>query len=244
MDSEPQLQPIIQPEQSESYVQQHAHKVVAVVFWAALFIGYYWYTEYNNLSATDVVQHFSRVIRSSTFGPMLFMGIYALRPLVLAPAWLLSAAGGFLFGPIWGLVYVLIGSNTSASLAYGVGRFFGTDVAGEEAETVGLVRRYATRMRENSFEAVLIMRILFVPYDLVNYLAGFMHMRWVPFILATAIGSLPGTLSFVLFGASVDGNILEGGRPSMDPWVLAASVVIFVSSLLAARYVKRRERTE
>ena len=44
------------------------------------------------------------------------------------------------------------------------------------------------------------MRLVYVPYDLVNYLAGFLRIGWMPFILATALGSLPDTLSFVLFG--------------------------------------------
>ena len=100
---------------------------------------------------------------------------------------------------------------------------------------------YADRLRRNAFETVLTMRFLFLPYDLVNYLAGFLRVRYVPFILATVLGSLPGTVAFVLFGASTDGDFSDG-LPSVNAGVLVASVAIFALSLLGSRLLKRREQ--
>ena len=48
------------------------------------------------------------------------------------------------------------------------------------------------------------MRLLFLPYDLVNYVCGALRITWSSFLLATALGSLPGTVSFVLLGASLE----------------------------------------
>jgi uncharacterized membrane protein YdjX (TVP38/TMEM64 family) len=96
-------------------------------------------------------------------------------------------------------------------------------------------------MRRNSFETVLIMRFIFLPYDLVNYLAGFLRIDWKAYLLATALGSIPGTVSFVLFGASFDGDF-SGGLPSVDPRALAASVTIFLISIGLSRYFKSREK--
>ena len=94
-------------------------------------------------------------------------------------------------------------------------------------------------MRDNSFETVLVMRFLFLPYDLVNYAAGALRIRYLPFITATAIGSLPGTISFVLLGASLER--IDRGLGGIDPIALIASVVIFVTSLVIARVLKRRQ---
>ncbi len=93
-------------------------------------------------------------------------------------------------------------------------------------------------MRANSFETVFIMRLIFLPYDLVNYLAGLLRINFISFITATALGALAGTISFALFGASTG---LSEGTPSFDWRVLAASVAIFVLSLFISRLVKRRE---
>jgi len=160
-----------------------------------------------------------------------------LRPLLLFPATLLTIAAGFVFGPILGVVLIVIGSNASALLAYVVGRFFGQGLL-SEGKAGGIVQRYTTRLREHSFETVFLLRLLFAPYDLVNYLAGFLRIRWVPFIVATALGALPGTLAFTLFGASIER--FDGGIPALNPWVLAASVALFLVSLSLSRIIKRR----
>ena len=104
------------------------------------------------------------------------------------------------------------------------------------------MRRYAQRLCENSFESVLLMRLVYAPYDLVNYLAGSLKVRWTPFILATLRGSLPGTVSFVLFGASIEGDFI-GETPEIHPWVLGVSALVFAVSLLLSMYLKRLDRS-
>ena len=84
------------------------------------------------------------------------------------------------------------------------------------------------------------MRFLFLPYDLVNYMAGFLRIEWRAFLLASFLGSLPGSIAFILFGASLQGGVIEG-TPSLDPWTLAASIAIFGGSLVLARLLKQRE---
>ena len=153
----------------------------------------------------------------------------------------LTLGAGFLFGPVWGIVLTIIGANLGASLAYLIGRYFGRGVLESSEGDAGFAGHYAERLRNNSFETVLTMRFIFLPYDLVNYLAGFLRVRYTAFILATILGSLPGTIAFVLFGASTDGDF-SGGLPSLDPAVLIASVVIFVASLGLSRVFKNRER--
>ncbi|HEU4326512.1 MAG TPA: TVP38/TMEM64 family protein [Roseiflexaceae bacterium] len=225
-------------EPPSSWLRRNVQKLLVLAFWLAVLGGYQWYAWSNGLSPLEVVQRLLDFLSGSPYGPLLYILIYAVRPLFLFSAVLLTVAGGFLFGPLWGIVYVLIGSNTSATIAYAIGRFLGAGVL-EGQGSDGLVQRYAERMRRNSFETVLIMRFVFLPYDLVNYLAGFLRIRWTPFILATVLGSLPGTLAFVLFGASIER--FDGGLPALNPWSLVASVVIFVASLGLARLFRRRE---
>ena len=98
--------------------------------------------------------------------------------------------------------------------------------------------------RKNSFETVLIMRLILLPYDFVNYLCGILAIRYRAYIIASVLGSIPGTIAFVLFGASVkdiDKLLLEGEFPSLDLRVLGASVVIFFISIGLSRYFKQRE---
>jgi len=44
------------------------------------------------------------------------------------PATVLTVTGGLLFGPLQGLIFVLIGENLSANLSYIVGKYLGGEI--------------------------------------------------------------------------------------------------------------------
>ena len=163
----------------------------------------------------------------------------------------LTVPGGAVFGagsPLnfaMVIIYTVIGANASSMVAYFIGRYFGAEVLPEESGTqTGFVQTYANRLRRNSFETVMIMRFIFLPYDLVSYLSGFLQINRWAFLLATAIGSIPGTIAFISFGASIDLSQLETGNlPPPNPWVLAFGFIIFVISIIISRYFKKRETT-
>ena len=222
-----------------SFLGQHGQKLTALLFWVILLVGYGWYTTQNNLTPWGAVQQLVALLSTSVYGPLIYLVVYTLRPLIFFSATLLTVAAGYLFGPVLGVTYTVIGSNLSATLAYLIGRYFG-DGTLESGETEGVVQRYARRMRANSFETVLIMRFIFLPYDLVNYLAGLLRINYKAFITATILGSIPGTISFTLFGASIEGDFSQG-TPELNPWVLVTSVAIFIVSLILSRYFKTRE---
>ena len=228
-----------------SFFAKHWQKFVAGGFWLVLLGGFAAYIFSLGLPLDEALQQTVRQLvnfmRDNPLAPLIFIGLYTLRPIVLFSAVLLTLAGGALFGAFWGIVYTIIGANLGATLAYFIGYFFGQNALEAEGEDTGRLQRWIGRMRSNSFETVLTMRFIFLPYDLVNYLAGFLRINYWAFILATILGSLPGTLSFVLLGASTGLNAEGGG---FNPWVLVASVVIFVASLGLSRLLKRRKGVE
>ena len=234
----PTSSPLVKKDNEGSFLQKHWQKLLAGTFWLVLLSVYGVYTVRTGASPLETLRQLVNFLSDSAWGPLIFIGLYILRPLFLFSAGLLTIASGVLFGPIFGVIYTVIGSNIGASLAYLIGRFFGSDmIEADENEAKG-IQGYIKRMRENSFETVFIMRLIFLPYDLVNYLAGFLRINYVAFILATILGALPGTISFALFGASTG---LSEGTPSFDWRILAASVGIFIVSLGISRLVKRRE---
>ncbi|HMR63492.1 MAG TPA: TVP38/TMEM64 family protein [Anaerolineae bacterium] len=231
-----------------TFLSQHGQKLVALSIWLVLLGGYAWYYLSNNLTPALALAEIVELL-ASPLGPVLYILIYALRPLVFFSAAALTIASGAVFGAgsVWNLalavIYTVIASNTSATVAYLVGRYFGQGLLTEgEGDKRGLIQRYAGRMRHNSFETIMIMRFIFLPYDLVNYLAGFLRIDWKQFILATFVGSVPGTIAFVSFGASISiTDLLAGKTPEFNPWVLAFGALIFGLSLAISRYFKRRE---
>jgi uncharacterized membrane protein YdjX (TVP38/TMEM64 family) len=210
------------------------------VFWITVVAGYYGYARQNGLTLEDSVYRIADLLANSLYGPLLYMVLYAIRPLVFFPATVLTLLGGFLFGPV-GIIYTIIGSNASAMVAFGVGAYFGQGIL-ENEERAGVFQQYRERLRENSFETVLIMRLIFLPYDLVNYAAGFLRINWKAFLAATAIGSVPGTSSFVLLGAAF-GTVDEllAGDIQLNPVTAVASVLIIGVSIALSRLIKKRE---
>ena len=219
-------------------MQQNLKRLGLVALWVAAIAGWVIYQRSTGLGTIGTLEAFIEAIRGEWWAVLLFIAVYALRPVVLFPASLMTIAGGLLFGPVVGVAATVIGANASAMVAYFIARAFGFEFD-EDDEHVGIMRKWAGRMRRNSFESVLLMRLAFLPYDGVNYAAGFLKIRPVAFLLATAIGSLPGTVSFSLAGASIES--LSDGPSGVDSIVLIASGALFVISIVISQIVKRRE---
>ncbi|MCK6584616.1 MAG: TVP38/TMEM64 family protein [Anaerolineales bacterium] len=225
------------------WIQKHAQKIGALIFWVLLIAAYQWYAISNQLSPLQVVQRTLTFMQNGAWGVLIYVILYAVRPLILFPATFLSVAAGFVFGPFLGVIYTIIASNISSTIAFYVGWFFGEGIFNEKtlkvSETFRVLDKYARRMRENSFETVMIMRFIFLPYDAVSYLAGFLRIKYLPFILATALGSIPGTMAFIGFGASIE--TFDGVLPKLNPVTLGFSFAIFIVSIALSRIFKKRE---
>jgi uncharacterized membrane protein YdjX (TVP38/TMEM64 family) len=210
--------------------------------WVGLIVGFQIYRVSTGLDTTDALQSFSESAATAWWAIAAFIGLYLLRPLLLIPGALLTIVGGMIFGAWLGVPVVLIAANGSALVAFAVGVLFVRPESAIERneEAASLRARWAERMRTNSFESILLMRLLFLPYDLVSYTAGMLRIRWQPFLAANAIGILPGTVAFVLLGASIDN--LSDGVAGINVPALIASGVLFIVSIAISQLVKRRQR--
>lgn len=221
-------------------MQKNLKRLLIVATWIAAVVGWVLYQRSTGLGTLGTLDSFIEAIRGEWWTIVVFIAVYAARPVVLFPASLMTIAGGLLFGPVFGVAASVVGANLSAMVAYYIARAFGFEFDDDD-EHVGIIKRWAGRLRKNSFQSILLMRLAFLPYDGVNYAAGFLKIRPVAFLLATAIGSLPGTVSFSLAGASIES--ISDGPSGIDPIVLISSVVLFVLSLVISRIVKSREQS-
>lgn len=210
-------------------------KGLLALLWLGLVSGGLWLGAQQGVTPESAVAG----LRASEVGPLLFVLLYTLRPLTLLSAGLFTLAAGYLFGPVWGPLYAIVGSNAGALLAYGLGALFGHGW-GVEGQRWARLGPHVARLRRNSFEGVLLMRLLLLPYDGVNFLCGVLRVGWQPFLLGSTLGSLAGTVAVALLGASVQGEF-RVGAPSVNPWAFAASLGIFALSLTLSRTARRRE---
>ncbi|MCL4836019.1 MAG: TVP38/TMEM64 family protein [Caldilineaceae bacterium] len=211
-------------------------KFSAAIFWLALLGGYGWYMRATGLSVQESARQVRDFLGESGWGPLLYVTLYTLRPLIFFPATLMTAMSGYLYGPLLGSAYALIGGNLSGSLAYFVGRFFGGDLFAEEAaDASSFMARHAANLRRNGFEAVLVMRLIYLPFDLVNYLCGFVRVPWLQYAAGTFLGVLPGAVTFVLIGS------VFTSQSASQRWLLAGfSLGMLLLGLALSRWLKGR----
>jgi uncharacterized membrane protein YdjX (TVP38/TMEM64 family) len=156
------------------------------------------------------------------------------------PASILTLLGGNIFGLFPGFWYVLVAGTLSSIIPYAVGRWFSS---GENPQppTDSRLQRFVEMLRRNPFQAVLITRLLLTPYDVVSVIAGGLRIPFWAFLLATALGNIAGTFSYVGVGASVQGDFTTG-EISFNPQTLVVSGVIFIISIVVSRLLNRYQQ--
>ena len=214
-------------------------KIIALVAWALLLIGYWWYTSANGLTPMQTMQALVNFVSESPYGFPLYVLVYMIRPIFLFPATLVTMTATYLYGPVQGIAYALVASNLSSMIAYFIGKFFGGGFLQAINEN-NMVGKYAARLRADGFQTTLILRFLFLPYDLVSYFSGFLHIDLGWFMLATILGSIPGTISFGMLGASIQGDF-AAQSVKLDPLSLVISAAMFAVSIGLYRVVRKRE---
>lgn len=219
---------------------QNYSKVIAAIAWAFLLVGYWWYSQIHGFTPMETMQVLVNFVAESPYGFPIYVLVYMIRPVFLFPATLVTMTATYLYGPVQGIAYALVASNLSSMIAYFIGRFFGGGFLQKMDETT-LVGKYANRLRKDGFQTTLILRFLFLPYDLVSYFSGFLHIDLGWFMLATILGSIPGTISFGMLGASIKGDFVSQSV-RFDPLSLVISAVMFAVSIGFYRVVRRREK--
>lgn len=216
----------------------HERKIAGIA-WILVIASYWWYTRSNNISTLEMMKIIIGFLTGNPLGFLLYTLVYMIRPLFLFPATFVTMAAGYLYGPALGIIYAIIASNLSSLVAYLIGRYFGSALFDRFCK-LDLVNRYAQRLRRNSFETALTMRFLFLPYDLVSYFSGFLKISWRGFILATILGSIPGTISFGLIGAALEGDFVAPSQ-AINFNLLLASAGMFAISIGLSRWFRMRE---
>ncbi len=151
--------------------------------------------------AAEVLRDFIR--QRGLWGPVLYVTVYSFRSLIFFPASILTILASILFGPWLGILFAMIGENISANISFVVGRYFAGDLLKYLGTKKQLVPRITCKIQDNGFLTVLIMRLTYLPFDLVGYSSGMCNIKHKDFALGTLIGTLPGLTTFVFLGRSV-----------------------------------------
>ncbi|VAW36002.1 DedA family protein, putative [hydrothermal vent metagenome] len=170
-------------------------------------------------------------------GPVVFILIFTAAPTLLLPALPLTIAGGVLFGPFWGVVYVSIGATSGATLAFLVARLLGRKWAKKILKKSGL-RSIDKRVKKDGWKIVAITRLIpLFPYNLLNYAFGLSSIGLKTYVVTSFIFMLPATIAYVVFSSSIPD--MAEGRVS---WQLVAGLGLIIILSVATLIYKKRKK--
>jgi uncharacterized membrane protein YdjX (TVP38/TMEM64 family) len=153
------------------------------------------------------------------------------------PGSLVAAANGIIFGIWWGTLLSWVGSILGGTVSFYLARWAGRDVVTRLLSGKRLER--ANQLSEKQgFWIVLTARLIpLISLDWISYLAGLSRMRYTHFLLATAIGMLPG-----MFAWTAIGHDLALAQTSI--WRLSLIGLLMVGTYLVGRWWMRRNREQ
>lgn len=170
------------------------------------------------------------------WGPLIYVVVYVLRPLILFPAGVLSATAGVIWGQALGFLYLQIAANISSTAEFFLARSFGREIAGKYLK--GKLLNLDEKIERRGFLTVLLIRLVpNVAWDIQNLSLGLTKVKFRDYFLATFIGIMPGSFAFVFFGAS----LLKVLFKPETFWVIGVAILLFAGIYFLQRYIKKRQ---
>jgi uncharacterized membrane protein YdjX (TVP38/TMEM64 family) len=169
----------------------------------------------------------------------LFILIYILQTSFSLPgATIMTLAGGFLFGSLWGPLYVNIGATTGATLAFLAARYlFRQWVERKFGDRLGPIQ---DGFAKNAFSYLLTLRLIpFFPFFLVNLLSGLTRVKVSTYVAATAIGIIPGSVVYAFAGRQL--GTINALSELVSPRILLAFSLLGLLILVPVVYRKFTE---
>jgi uncharacterized membrane protein YdjX (TVP38/TMEM64 family) len=186
-------------------------------------------------------------------GIFIFIAVYAVATVLLAPGSILTIGGGFAFGLWKGFLAVSAGATLGASLAFLVARFIARDKIEAIAQRNATFRKIDSAIGKEGAKLIFLLRLSpVIPFNLSNYFYGLTSVKFWPYVLASWIGMMPGTFLYVYIGAAGKAAVAAaaGGEAMKHRWQywtftgvgLAATIIVTIWITKIARDALRETK--
>lgn len=132
---------------------------------------------------------------------------------------LLSVAGGFLFGSVFGAAWIVIGATIGATILFLVAK----TALGEPLRQrfAAQIQKMEEGFRANAFSYLLLLRLVpLFPFWLVNLAPAFLGVSVGTFVVSTFIGIIPGSFVFASIGNGLNALFEAGEQPDLSLFAL------------------------
>ena len=158
---------------------------------------------------------------------------------------IMTLAGGFLFGAIWGGLYTVVGATLGATAIFLIAKTsLGDALLAKAGKSVQAMK---AGFQENALSYMLVLRLVpLFPFFMVNLAPAFLGVSLRTYVIATFFGIMPATFVFSLAGSGLGKVFEQNERFSiasvLTPEMIGALVGLALLSLMPVFYKKWKKR--
>lgn len=156
---------------------------------------------------------------------LVMIGIYASAVSISFPgASLMSIFCGFMFGPLYGGIVIVIGATIGATVIFIIGRQAAGDVLASKAGN--MMAKLEAGFAKNAFNYLLILRLIpAVPFWVLNLAAAAFQVPLRTYVVATFVGIIPGCFVYAGVGDGIGALFDSGSEINLASFIFAPRVV-------------------
>ena len=189
------------------------------------------------LQAQEVVEPLGVV------GPLSVVLLYLVCTVLLIPGSALTVGAATLFGFWRGLGVVLAGANLGALCAFWLARTLLRARVQQWAAGNPKFTALDRAIGQNGFKMVFLARLSPVfPFTLLNYLLGLTPVRTTSYLLANALGMLPGAVLYVYLGATARDALTTQAAMGTTWWQQLFKVIGLLATIIVVALITRIAR--
>ena len=185
--------------------------LIAVGGVAAVYLVLRYYGVTDEIRLENVPKIKTWVASFGRIAPLVYIGLYLVSTVFFLPGTPVTVLAGFVFGPLWGILYASVASIISVSVAFLIARYVARDLVEGWVKDNAQFRKIDDQVEEQGWRILMFTRLVPIfPFNLQNYAYGLTSIRFSTYVLVSAIFMLPGTAVLVQLGGafvSGEGNI-------------------------------------
>lgn len=178
------------------------------------------------------------VLGHGAWAAVIYVATFVILPIFFFPVPVIVLAGGTIFGLFKGSLYTMIGVLINTPIMYFIGRFLLKDFVHKFVNNhMSAKLRSALESTNQKVLSLVLFIIRLSPifsYNLVNYISGVTEINFLPYILTTIAGVLPGVIVFINIGE----NVLKVGSKEFFISLSFLLLLVVISAIISKLFLK------
>ena len=169
-------------------------------------------------------------------GMAVFVVLYVVACVLVLPGSVLTLGAGAIYGLPVGFALVSVGSTLGATATFVIGRYLARDWVAAKVSGNKTFTLIDDAVAKQGWKIVFLTRLTpLIPFNIQNYGYGLTKVSLFPYVLASWIGMMPGTVLFTYVGTL--GGQAAGDEQSAATWAMRA--VALVATILVTVVITR-----